>query len=480
MQKNYPEDSTKMPNIKAHEALNAILSSSFDGLWLIDKNGYVLLVNQGAERIHCLPKDELVNKHVTELSSMQVMDRSITLEVLKYKKSLSITQKLPRINREILATAHPVFDKEGEVKYVVIIDRDITELNSLRRKIRKNEQQKSKGHRDTINSSREGSVIEDGVINSKRMRQVYQKALQAAQTDSTILVTGESGVGKGFLVRLIHENSLNESRPFVHLDCGTIPESLIDSELFGYKKGAFTGANSDGKAGFLETADKGTLFLDEISELPINSQKKLLRFLDSKEFIPVGGVTTKRSSARVIAATNRDLKAMTASGLFRQDLFYRLDVVPIVIPPLRERLEDIPIMINYFLNKLNLANNTHKIIDREVIDVLVRYPFPGNVRELANIVEQMAVLSPFDVIKVEDVPRHLFQKIPLLAIWTGNQGWNLKKAVRELEREMIADALKRFGSQREAAKHLSIDQSTLARKAKKLGIRQEMVIHQDM
>ena len=465
--------------VSAYEALGAILSSSFDGLWLIDKSGTVLMINQGAERIHRLKKSQIIGKNINELSNMKVMDRSITREVFRHRKTITINQKLPRIDREILATAHPVFDGNDELKFVVIVDRDVTELNRLRREIQESQIHQERFRYQALNPAGNESLVDNGVINSSAMKRVYQQAIQAAQTESTILVTGESGVGKGFFVRLIHDASKQKKGPLTHLDCGAIPESLIDSELFGYESGAFTGARKEGRPGYLETANNGTLFLDEISELPISAQVKLLRFLDSNEFVRVGGVETRKSQARIVAATNKNLEEMVANGEFRKDLYFRLNVVPLLIPPLRTRQDEIPYLIQHYLNIINTRNQTGKTIGRRAMDLLLAYSYPGNVRELINIVEQMMVLSSHDHLGVEDLPQHVTMDVFPLAAWTGSKGWKLKEAVDALEREMIQEALTRFGTQRKAADFLGIDQSTLARKAKKYGICWEMVIHRD-
>jgi transcriptional regulator with PAS, ATPase and Fis domain len=295
-----------------------------------------------------------------------------------------------------------------------------------------------------------------------------------------VLIQGESGVGKGLFARLIHNSSARKNGPFIRVDCGAIPESLIESELFGYEGGAFTGAKAKGKPGRFEMAEDGTLFLDEIGELPLNIQVKLLRFLEDSEIVPIGGTKTKKIDARIIAATNQNLEKMVEQKAFRRDLFFRLNVVPLCIPPLRERKEAIPSLIHHFLEKFNKKCRTSKVILPSAVDSLCRYSFPGNIRELANLMEQLVVLSPSHSIGEEDLPSHVREANRNVLITTsGRIEWNLKEATENFEKELIKRALKVFGSQRKASGPLGVDQSTLARKAKKYRILADAIMHRN-
>ncbi|MEJ2170218.1 MAG: sigma 54-interacting transcriptional regulator, partial [Desulfobacterales bacterium] len=228
--------------------------------------------------------------------------------------------------------------------------------------------------------------------------------MRIARVDSSVLITGESGVGKGLIAGLIHDASARAERPLIHINCGTIPDNLIEAELFGYEKGAFTGAKQQGKAGYFEMADGGTLFLDEIGELPLALQVKLLHFLETGEVVRIGSTRSRRIDARILTATNRNLERMVADGGFRKDLFFRLKVVPLAIPPLRQRVEDIPPLIGVFLDKFNRKCGVRKTISSAAADCLRHYPYPGNVRELANLIEQLVVLTPGDRIDSGDLP----------------------------------------------------------------------------
>lgn len=302
------------------------------------------------------------------------------------------------------------------------------------------------------------------------MHKVFHTALKVAQVDSTVLIQGETGVGKGFFAKLIHRSSKRKGGPFIRVDCGAIPESLVESELFGYEEGAFTGARLKGKPGYFEMACGGTLFIDEVGELPLSVQVKLLRFLEDTEVIRVGGTTAHKMDVRIIAATHRDLEEMVKAGKFRKDLFFRINIIPLQIPPLRERPEDIPPLINFFLDLFNKKSSTTKTITPRAVDCICQYSFTGNIRELANLMEQLVVLSPNASIDWEDLPTHVrSEKARIDSPWKRDK-FNLPQAVEDVERELIAHAMKTFGVQRKAASALGIDQSTLARKVKKYGL----------
>jgi transcriptional regulator with PAS, ATPase and Fis domain len=303
--------------------------------------------------------------------------------------------------------------------------------------------------------------------------------IRVAQVDSTVLLLGESGVGKGMIAKLIHKHSCRNNGPFIRVDCAGIPDSLIESELFGYEKGAFTGARVEGKPGFFELANKGTLFLDEIGEIPISSQSKLLRFLEDHEIIRIGGTEPKEIDVRIIAATNKMIEELVHSKKFREDLYYRLNVVPIHIPPLRERNDDILPLIFYFLEKFNKTHRKEKVFSPEVIEALCKYDFPGNIRELANIIERLVVVTEKERIEARDLPNaiagYIAKEIPYSLL---SEGIPLKDALEKYEGSIIERTLKKYGSQREAAKALKVDQGTISRKIKKYSIsKNDVILH---
>jgi len=470
------------PEFKAQQEimkqLDAIIDSSYDGLWVCDSKGKVIRINSASEKINGIKADQVIGKKMQDLVREGLIDRSVTLEVLRARAAITIIQKL-RNGKQILVTGNPFFDDQGEISLVVVNERDITELDSLRNELEESRALAQRYRSELSQAHGKKNLLSQMVIRNEAMYRVFDRAMKVAQVDSTVIIQGESGVGKGFFARLIHRASKRKDGPFIRVDCGAIPESLIESELFGYEDGAFTGARSKGKPGHFEIAEGGTLFLDEVGDLPLNVQIKLLRFLEENEVIRVGGTTTKRINTRVISASNQDLKEMISQGRFRKDLFFRLNVIPLHIPPLRERVDEIPALINFFLKQCNDKCSANKLILPRAVDRLCRYTFPGNIRELANLVEQLVVLTPGKRIDLKDLPSHVLMGESKKHVYLARDGSNLPEAVARLEREMIVHALKTYGSQRKAAGPLGINQSTLARKAKRYGIRTDSIVHYD-
>jgi DNA-binding NtrC family response regulator len=313
---------------------------------------------------------------------------------------------------------------------------------------------------------------------SKGMKDIFKMVKQIADSKSTVLIMGESGTGKELISRAIHYNSNRKNYPFVTINCAAIPETLIESELFGHEKGAFTNA-IEKKLGRFEVAHQGTLFLDEIGELSLTTQAKILRFLEEKEFNRVGGSKTIKVDVRLITATNKDLNQMIKKASFREDLYYRINVVPIVIPPLRERKEDIPILIDHFINKFSVENNKNvKGINKDALEFLMQYEWPGNVRELENLIERVIALTSNEYIPANELP-YSFKNIPKInglkeSVLDGKVSF--LQAEEEFEKEVILDALKRTNYiQSHAAEILGISRRILKYKMDKLGINQNRV-----
>jgi two-component system response regulator HydG/two-component system response regulator AtoC len=300
---------------------------------------------------------------------------------------------------------------------------------------------------------------------SKAMQEVFYIMEMVAESNANVLITGESGTGKELVARAIHKKSLRNTKPFVIVDCTTIPENLLESELFGHEKGAFTGA-VERKVGLFEIANEGTVFLDEIGELPMSLQKKLLRFLQEREIQRIGSNARIKVDVRVISATNRDLEKLVNEGIFREDLYWRLNVVRINLPPLRERKEDIPLLVNHFLNKYAKENNKQiPQLEPEVMDALINYEWSGNVRELANVIERAIVLSPSGIISMKHLPRRIIEKT----------GWKLYNEsslnLLEVEKSLILKALNSTGwNQTKAAQILGISRKQLRTKMKHHGL----------
>jgi PAS domain S-box-containing protein len=447
--------------------LDTIIDSSYNGLWICDHNGKVIRINKASERINGVKAEEVVGKNMRELLAEGTFDKSVTLEVLKRKTAVTMFHQ-NKIGKRTLITGNPIFNENGEITFVVSNDRDITELDQLRSQLHES-QALAKGYISKLSElEMKGVDFSTIVFRSETMEKIVEMALRVAKADSTVLLLGESGVGKGMIAKLIHRDSDRSTGPFVRIDCAGIPDSLIESELFGYERGAFTSAKVEGKPGFFELANKGSLFLDEIGEIPLSSQSKLLRFLEDHEIIRVGGIEPKKIDVRIVAASNRNIEEMVSSKLIRKDLYYRLNVVPIYIPPLKERRDDIIPLISHFLKKFNETYKKEKVLSPEAIEILYRYDFPGNIRELSNIVERLVVVTETERIEGRDLPSTV----------SGDAGrWGptaflaedipLKDAVEKCENLIIERLVKKYGSQRVAAKILKVDQATISRKMKK-------------
>ncbi|EPR40383.1 putative sigma54 specific transcriptional regulator [Desulfovibrio sp. X2] len=442
----------------------AIIDSSFDGIYITDGEGKTLLINRAYERITGIRAAEVVGRTMAELVSEGFYDKSVTLQVLQSRKVETIIQKVRR-GKIIVVTGNPIMDEAGNIWRVVTNVRDVTELQRLQEELEKMSalHDRYRMELDTLRKSmgRDGGIV----VRSKRMRDVYEQALRLAQVESTVLIMGESGVGKEVVAEAIHRHSPRRERPFVRISCAAIPEQLLESELFGYVQGAFTGASRAGKPGVFELAHQGTLFLDEIGELPLGLQCKLLRVLQERVVLRLGEVRPTPVDVRIMAASNRDLEAMMRVGQFRNDLYYRLNVVPIVVPPLRERREAVFDFIYRFLGRFNRKYGLGRQIDPEACDFLAAFDWPGNVRQLENTMERLVVLSQGDLITREDAQRALAPRRDANGAEDTDQ--SLRAAVERAERAAIGRALAAHGSTRAAARALGVNQSTIVRKARR-------------
>jgi PAS domain S-box-containing protein len=446
--------------------LDAVFESSFDGITITDRNGTIIRYNKAAERVNGTNGDELVGKNLRELLAEGRVDKVLTFDVVRSKRTVSIIQR-NRAGRRLLCTGSPVFDAQGEVAFVVTNERDLQELDTLRAELQEM-QALARRYAATLPDPERKDVEAAGIVAcSAAMQRTLEMALRAAEADSTVLLLGESGVGKGVIAKLLHSHSARRGGPFLRVDCAGIPETLIESELFGYEKGAFTGAKTEGKPGLLELAAGGTVFLDEVAELPSSSQAKVLRFLEEREIVRVGGTAPKHVDARIVAATNKGLEALVAGETFRADLFYRLNTIPIRIPPLRERREDTVPLLGHFLQVFNDRYHRQKTLSPATIDVLCQYDFPGNVRELAHLVERLVVLSEEECIEPGALPDAITGLRGTADFLAGFQeDLPLKDLVERFECYVIDHALKKYGSQRRAAEKLHIDHTTIGRKIK--------------
>jgi len=453
-----------------NEELDAIVDSSFDGLFITDGRGITLRYNKAFAQLAGINVYEYVGRSVDDIKKDGIISDPVTHAVLEQKKSITVMQE-SRIGKLTLTTGNPVVDKNGDLIRVVCNVRDITELNLLRQELEKVQglSQHYENQLRTLQMQYSGS--EKIVVSSTKIKNLIETVMRLAVVDSTILITGESGTGKELIAEIIHSNSCRCEKPMIKVNCGAIPENLLESELFGYEGGAFTGARKEGKPGSIELAEGGTLFLDEIGEIPLNLQVKLLRFLQSKEIIRVGGSSYHHIDVRIVTATNRNLIEMVQKKLFREDLYYRLNVVPVTVPPLRERKEDIPALAAHFNNLYNRKYKMDKKIAPGVIDIFMQYDWPGNVRELENLMERLVVITSGDIIKREDLPLHLIDTVGSTTAHVLVSGIvPLREAVESVEKQLLEKVYTKYRTTRQMAKELEVDASTIVRKAAKYQI----------
>lgn len=445
--------------------LNAIFESSYDGIYVTDSEGFTLRVNSAYLRITGLSLEQLIGKNIKDIVDQGLISESITSKVLERKERITIKQTIST-GKEILVTGNPIFNNQGEIIRVVTNVRDMSELNVLQEKLDRSMELQAHYEREIYQLKNKHEGEKKIIAKSRQMQNVIEMAERLSRVVTTVLIQGESGVGKELIAQLIHEKSSRSLKgAYIKINCGAIPGELLESELFGYDEGAFTGARKGGKAGLFEIADGGSIFLDEIAELPLNLQVKLLRVLQDKEFTRIGGSKPIMPDVRIISATNKDLYKMVKSKLFREDLYYRLNVVPIVIPPLRERREDIFPLTLYHMEQFSIEHGIKKEISPKTMECLMAYSWPGNIRELINTLERLVVTVDREILEPHDLPQILQSDIPEL-----HENKSLINAVNSLEKKLIAKALMEHKTTRNAAKILGISQSCLIKKAKKCGI----------
>lgn len=435
--------------------LKDVFEYAFDEIFVTDEQGIVVRVNSTCERHYQLAAEELVGKHVKELQKDGIFYPSATLEVIERKRPIELVQTT-KSGEYLHVRTRPVFDDEGNLRRVISYSRDLTELYQLRQKVEEMDNQ-LKTYKKELRETYEHEGL---IFKSLAMQKIVDTIKKVSVVDSTVLVLGETGVGKSRLVRHLHEVSHRKNESFYEINCAALPTNLIESELFGYSGGSFTGANREGKKGLLESAHKGTLFLDEIGEMPLEIQAKLLQVLQEKTFRPIGGRELKKVDVRIVAATNRDLSMMVKQGTFRKDLYYRLNVIPIAIPPLRERTEDILPLIYHYLQHFNKKYGRDVKLAPSTLQMFVGYPWEGNNREIENVIERI-VITVDDVVTVEDLP------LSMQEVAVEQSGQSLYKMLEEVERNIILKAYKTYGSSYKVAEFLQISQSAATRKIKK-------------
>lgn len=444
------------------EELNVCLESSHDGIMVSDGMGNVIRLNAALEKLIGVKRRDILGRNVADLVQEGVYESSAILQVIESGKTATVV--IDHNGRQLLITGSPVYNANSAMTAVVANIRDMSELNDLRQKLEQQQMIAEKYSKELAHIARQQSAQTSFVACSREMKTILATIHSISEVDSTVLISGESGTGKEMVVNEIYASSMRSCRPIIKVNCGAIPPALFESELFGYEDGAFTGARRKGKPGFFELAHMGTLFLDEVGELPLEMQVKLLRVLQEGEIIRIGGSKPISVDVRIIAATNRDLWEMTEEGTFRQDLYYRLNVINIEVPPLRQRRDDIIPLVMHMLERFNQKYGKHKEIPIELGKVLRELPWRGNVRELENLIENLVVLCPEDVLTPEHLPVR-YQRGQNPASQVEIRGiLPMKDMVRRAERQLIANAQAQYSSMQEVAKALGVDVSTISRK----------------
>jgi PAS domain S-box-containing protein len=454
----------------AMENIQEIIAKSYDGILVTDAETNVLFVNAAYDRITGIKIRDMLGKSMRDLYNPVWLKKSVAETVAELGKSAT-SKQMTQIGTEIMVTGTPIFFEDGSIKMIVINVRNVDEIHRMQEELMKS-QEMEKLYYHIDNTKEEVFAGEQIITVSRQMQDVFMKAGKICNFSANVLITGESGVGKEIVAKYIHENSLRRENLFIVINCGSIPANLLESELFGYTRGAFTGALAQGKVGLMEVADKGTLLLDEVGEMPFDLQVKLLRVLETKQITPVGAVKSKSVDVHILSATNRNLLEMVAQGKFREDLFYRLNVIDIHIPPLRERTEDIGPLCIYFVRKFNIQYGLNKKIAYDAIKELQAREWPGNIRQLKNVLENIVILSPGEYITCDDLP---WLKEKKQRPGPGDETMppeelTLRAAVAVVERRMISNAARLYKNTRAMAGKLGVHQSTLIRKMQRYGL----------
>ncbi|WHY78125.1 sigma 54-interacting transcriptional regulator [Neobacillus sp. WH10] len=455
-----------------------ILDSLESGMNIVDKNGRIMWVNQAGCKILNKRKEDLIGRNIFVLKNEGAFTPSVIEMALQNGSTVTTVQEITGGNK-MTVTGEIILDEQENPIYFVAHGHDISnwienisqlELEELAPVLKRYLLEIKK-----MNTRYNLSKKEQSFIGHSKVHNLLAEIMErVASVDSTVLINGETGVGKNVVSKRIHDLSERNSQPFVHLNCAAIPDTLLESELFGYHKGAFTGANSKGKPGLVKLAEKGTLFLDEISELPLHLQPKLLQLIQDKTYMPIGGSQLVKADIRIIAATNRKIEEMVKEGKFRADLYYRLHVLPINIPPLRERKEDIFPFLHFYLQKFNQLFSQTRTFSRQTIDILQRYQWPGNIRELENTVEQLVIMAKKEEITIDDLPeRFLSVTMENETFESLKKGNKLSEIIERMEKKIIEQAIKENKTTRKAANVLGITQTSLIRRLKKYNIRNE-------
>jgi PAS domain S-box-containing protein len=447
--------------------LRVILDCIQDGIFITDGNGKILALNQASLDLCPYKEEELVGKTMQELLDKGMFEDAVSLEAIAQRHTVSEIQKGITGQYDLLVTATPYFD-ENEIVLVVVTERDITDLTNLKDDLNRLSE---RYEQEVEYYKAQTTTFSEIICKSSSMKELLRVAHRIAVTDATVMIQGESGTGKSLIAKFIFKNSSRSKNPFIEINCGAIPENLLESELFGYEKGAFTGASEKGKAGLFELANGGTLFLDEISSMPLHLQVKILRAIQEKEIMRVGGSSYIPIDIRIISATNTNLADAVKKGAFRKDLYYRLNVCQLEIPPLRSRKEDIQPLCEHFLGVFNKKYNTDKTFSSSAWKILYSYQWPGNIRELENMLERIIVTSVKDFITANQISALFPLENLEFLTHDNNSAIDLKSEVDNFEKNLILAKVKHFHSVSDLAVALSVDKSTVTRKLRRYDIK---------
>lgn len=452
-----------------------LLNKLPDGIFITDIEGFAIWANDTSTRQLGVPRSEIIGSHVEDLESKGLFTPSVTRIVMDKKESVSEVQT--SLDRQYLATGYLTRIPKSNIDYILVQVKDITETVKASFQLEKAESllQEYIEEIERLQQKQKSEETKKMILGqSKPYEEMIEMMTQVSAVNTTILLTGETGVGKSIVAKEIHKLSNRAEAPFIQINCGAIPESLLESELFGYKKGAFTGANAKGKTGLVEKAAGGTLFLDEIAELPLALQPKILQLAQEKSFIPVGGSETEEVDIRIISATNCDLEDMVAKNEFREDLYYRLNVVAIHIPALKERKDDIPLLIHHYKEYFQKQYNKNLELSTEAMNCLQQFDWPGNIRELENTIEFLVVTATSSVIHTKALPAKFLKqdtlKHGLVTEDVTPEFRSLPAYLDDIEYQIIEKAQKEYDSTRKAADALGMTQSTYFRRLKKYGL----------
>ncbi|HEY3424946.1 MAG TPA: sigma 54-interacting transcriptional regulator, partial [Negativicutes bacterium] len=441
------------------ETLLKILDNSYDAIFATDSNGVTIYANKACEDYYGIKRSDVIGKDPWQFMEVAGCYPPVAPIMLNNKVRCTVVQA-SRTGAQMVVTTSPIYDRNGDLEFLVQNCRDVKQLEDTKCDFEKTKQMALLIKQHFIEFSKKDEIPNFTIIaNSAQMKELLELAERVAGIDANILILGETGTGKSMMAKYIHKRSLRKDGPIISINCAAIPDELIESELFGYVPGAFTGAHQKGKVGLIELAAEGTLFLDEIAELPLRLQGKILDLIQERRFIPVGGCQVKTVDCRIIAATNRDLKKMAEQGTFREDLYYRLNIIEMEISPLRERPTDTQVLIYYFLNYYNKKYKKEHRITPECRDVLVGYSWPGNVRELEHMMERLVVIVPEPIIDVKHLPKMFSEYLNSSKRTQFSEANELDLAICQLEQKLVMEAMKKYGSSRKIAKALNISQS---------------------